>query len=125
MQAAQDGLNTTAIWSFVKTQIDYVLGKNSLNLSYMVGFGNNFPLQPHHSGASCPADHNIKCGWSDFHSSKPNPNVVHGAIVGGPDAGDNFDDSRDNYVQNEVSLNYNAGFQGLLAAAAEGVLQSY
>jgi len=38
-----------------------------------------------------------------------------GAIVGGPDQGDNYDDRRDDYVKNEVACDYNAGFQGALA----------
>ena len=36
-----------------------------------------------------------------------------GALVGGPDAEDKFEDSRSNYKQSEVALDYNACFQGL------------
>ena len=102
--------------AFVKQQVDYILGKNSKNFSFMVGFGPNFPRRPHHAGASCPVNIQQKCDSSYFYRDAPNPIVLHGAIVGGPDQNDNFNDQRDDYVQNEVSLNYNAGVQGLIAS---------
>lgn len=37
-------------------------------------------------------------------------------MVGGPDASDAYTDSRGNYVQNEVACDFNAGFQGAVAA---------
>ncbi|HKB40986.1 MAG TPA: glycoside hydrolase family 9 protein, partial [Gemmataceae bacterium] len=36
---------------FAKHQVDYVLGANPRNSSYMVGFGNNPPRNPHHRTA--------------------------------------------------------------------------
>jgi hypothetical protein len=36
--------------------------------------------------------------------------------VGGPDANDNYVDSRQDYIQNEVATDYNAGFQSAVAA---------
>ena len=50
-----------------------------------------------------------------FHTGNPNPNELTGALIGGPDENDVFEDKRDNYQQNEVALDYNAGFQGALA----------
>lgn len=38
-----------------------------------------------------------------------------GALVGGPDDKDNYKDERQDYQQSEVALDYNAGFQGLMA----------
>jgi len=35
---------------FALSQINYMLGNNSRAFSYMVGFGPNYPLQPHHAG---------------------------------------------------------------------------
>jgi len=49
-------------------------------------------------------------------SPNPNYHVLTGALVGGPDENDNYVDDRTNYVQNEVSTDYNAGFQSALAA---------
>ena len=45
----------------------------------------------------------------------PNPNLLKGALVGGPDGNDNYQDSRSDYVKNEVACDYNAGFQSALA----------
>ena len=35
--------------------------------------------------------------------------------MGGPDAGDNYADNRDDYIKNEVACDYNAGFQSAVA----------
>lgn len=43
--------------------------------------------------------------------------ILYGALVGGPEElSDDFKNDRGNWVSNEVALDYNAGFQGLLAA---------
>ena len=44
-----------------------------------------------------------------------NPNLLYGALVGGPDENDDYEDDREDYVHNEVATDYNAGFQGALA----------
>lgn len=36
--------------------------------------------------------------------------------MGGPDQNDNYQDKRDDYVSNEVTCDYNAGFQSAVAA---------
>ena len=42
--------------------------------------------------------------------------TLNGALVGGPDnQGGSYQDSQDNYVTNEVAIDYNAGFQSALA----------
>ena len=57
----------------------------------------------------------------DINSGGPNPNILKGALVGGPDNGDNYQDSRTDYVHNEVACDYNAGFQGALAGTSRGI----
>ena len=56
------------------------------------------------------------CNWDAFNSPNPNPQELTGALVGGPDINDNYNDERDDFVTNEVATDYNAGFQGALAA---------
>ncbi|MEM6521702.1 MAG: glycoside hydrolase family 9 protein [Cyanobacteria bacterium P01_C01_bin.70] len=92
--------------ALVETTIDYLLGDNPRNSSYVVGFGENSPLRPHHRGAG-----------STPNSSAPNEHILYGALVGGPDQPNDFayEDDRSNYVTNEVALDYNAGFTGALA----------
>ena len=82
-----------------------------------MGFGENPPVRPHHKTASCPVNAWEPCGWNEFYSSNPNPHVLYGALVGGPQSqySDDIADKRDDYIENEVALDYNAGFQSLLA----------
>ncbi|CAL1530779.1 unnamed protein product [Lymnaea stagnalis] len=82
--------------------------------SYEVGYGRKYPLRPHHAGASCP-NKPATCGWPQYETTAPNPHVLQGALVGGPDQNDNFRDVRSDYVHNEVTTDYNSGFQGALA----------
>lgn len=96
--------------NFAKKQIDYILGDNPNKFSYMVGYGNNYPLRPHHAAAHGGT-------WSDFDSLEPNDHVLYGGLVGGPaSANDNdYQDLRTDYVRNEVALDYNAGLTGAIA----------
>ncbi|KAK4008784.1 endoglucanase F [Daphnia magna] len=104
--------NAAAYKAFAKQQIDYALG--STGRSFVVGFGNNPPVKCHHRGASCP-DAPAPCGWNEYNSPNPNGQVLEGALVGGPDINDYYNDARDDYRSNEVALDYNAGFQSALA----------
>jgi len=92
---------------FVKKQIDYILGDNPAKIDYVVGADPSSPKAVHHRGAS----------GSKGADKGPSENVfvLYGALAGGPGARDNFKDARDNYEMNEVALDYNAAFQGLLA----------
>lgn len=95
---------------FAKGQINYVLGNNPRQSSYVVGFGANPPKNPHHRGASGVWDGNVS-------NPTPNRHVLYGALVGGPESANDLDhhDVRSNYISNEVALDYNAGFTGALA----------
>ncbi|OAY71415.1 Endoglucanase 13, partial [Ananas comosus] len=53
-----------------------------------------------------------------FNKNEPNPNVIDGAIVGGPDANDGYTDSRSNYQQTEPATVTTAPFVGVLARIA-------
>ncbi|XP_012224814.1 endoglucanase E-4-like [Linepithema humile] len=101
---------------FAKEQIDYMLG--GAGRSYVVGYGKNPPTQPYHAAASCP-DRPASCGWPDYGKDAPNPQILYGALVSGPDEADKFQDRREEYIYTEVTLDYNAGFTGALA----GLLQ--
>ena len=61
--------------------------------------------------SSCPTT-TTQC---NIGNGGPNPNLLKGALVGGPDGNDNYQDRRDDYVKNEVACDYNAGFQSALA----------
>ena len=96
--------------AFAADQIDYLLGDNPDTFSYLIGFGEDFPENPHHRNAS---GHN----WD---TSLPNEHTLSGGLVGGPDKSGSYADDRWDYVRNEVSLDYNAGLSGALAGLAIG-----
>lgn len=118
------GSSTVTAQDLVKLarkQVDYILGDNPRKMSYMVGFGDSYPKYIHHRGSSVPSVHAhpqpIPCndGFQYLHSASPNPNLLVGAVVGGPDNNDNFSDDRNNYQQTEPATYINAPFVGALA----------
>ena len=105
-----------------KRQVDYILGDNPLRMSYMVGYGARFPRRIHHRASSLPsvAAHpariGCKAGAAYYASPAPNPNLLVGAVVGGPsDASDAFPDARAVFQQSEPTTYINAPLMGLLA----------
>lgn len=94
-----------------------------MKMSYMVGFGNRYPMQLHHRGSSMPSTkaHPSKIGCNEgyssyYSSSKPNPNIHVGALVGGPKSDDRFSDVRSDYSHSEPTTYMNAAFVGSVAA---------
>ncbi|GMP96381.1 hypothetical protein CsSME_00045053 [Camellia sinensis var. sinensis] len=123
IQCGSTHFSNSQIKAFAKKQVDYILGNNPKNMSYMVGFGSKYPLQLHHRGSSIPSiqSHPSKVGCNDgfstwYSSSKPNPNTHVGAIVGGPDSSDHFNDVRSDYSHSEPTTYMNAAFVGSVAA---------
>ncbi|KAE8712894.1 Endoglucanase 2 [Hibiscus syriacus] len=94
-------------------------------MSYMVGFGSKYPTQLHHRGSSIPSIHThpnkVGCndGMSYFSSNNPNPNQHVGAIVGGPNSNDHFDDRRSDYSHSEPTTYINGAFVGAVAAVLD------
>jgi len=97
------------------SQLDYLLGRNPLNICYVTGFGRKSPLNPHHrimnaDGVAAP---------------------VPGFLVGGPHTGGqditelwgcenyieydatSYIDHYCSYATNEVTINWNASFSYL------------
>ena len=114
-----DSITDTALKAryhdFAKRQIDYALGANPQNRSYVVGFGANPPRNPHHRTAHS--------SWTDqLTFPVESRHVLYGALVGGPSSpndGASYQDDRGNFVNNEVATDYNAGFTGALARLAQ------
>ncbi|GFY94427.1 glycosyl hydrolase 9B18 [Actinidia rufa] len=82
---------------------------------------NYYPQRIHHRGSSLPSikDHPQMIGCKEgsvyFNSSDPNPNVLVGAIVGGPGEDDAYDDNREDFRKSEPTTYINAPFVGVLA----------
>lgn len=101
------------------------MGENPEKMSYMVGFGSNYVQQVHHRGASIESikkkPEAVTCkGGFDLYFSRaaPNPNVLDGAVVGGPNENDGYTDSRSNFQQAEPATVNTAPLVGVLARLA-------
>ena len=110
---ADSSIDVDKYREFALSQIHYALGDTGR--SFVVGFGVNPPTRPHHRSSSCPVDQNKSCSWDDYNQSGPNPSTLWGALVGGPGSDDSYEDKRNDYIKNEVTTDYNAGFQSALA----------
>ncbi len=108
-QEAPGGWRVAVYHDFAVRQVDYILGDNPENRSYMVGFGPNPPRTPHHRASY---------GWMGRNARGEYRHIAYGAMVGGPDADDTFVDNRADYRSNEVALDYNACLTGALARLA-------
>ncbi|XP_015080552.1 endoglucanase 11-like [Solanum pennellii] len=110
------------IFAFVKSQVDYILGLNPRGVSYLVGYGPKYPQRVHHRGASVVSFKKrksfISCtqGYDNWFGRKTsNPNTLIGALVGGPDYKDRFNDHRRNFMQTEACTYNTAPLVGLFA----------
>ena len=63
--------------AFGEQQINYILGNNPRNSSYVCGFGTNPPTRPHHRSAHGSWNNQID-------DPGPNRHTLWGALVGGP-----------------------------------------
>ncbi|MEO1181465.1 MAG: glycoside hydrolase family 9 protein, partial [Cyanobacteria bacterium J06636_28] len=93
---------------FSRSQIDYILGDNPAQQSYVAGVGDSYPTHIHHRAAS---------GTTDINDPAANEHVLYGALVGGPRLPNDFSyvDERTDFLGNEVALDFNAGFTGAVA----------
>ncbi|KAG8388628.1 hypothetical protein BUALT_Bualt02G0145200 [Buddleja alternifolia] len=108
--------------NFAKSQADYILGQNPKSLSYLVGYGQNYPMHVHHRGASIAPisvlQSAVGCveGFESWYKRpEANPNVIFGGLVGGPNANDEFTDNRSSYEQTEPTLSGTAPLVGLFS----------
>ncbi|WP_052891075.1 glycoside hydrolase family 9 protein [Thermogemmatispora carboxidivorans] len=89
-------------------QMNYILGSNPMNRCYMVGFSSNAAKHPHHRAAHG--------SFTNSMSDPPNHrHTLWGGLVGGPDTSDYHDDATNDFVYNEVAVDYSAAFVGALA----------
>jgi len=93
---------------FAVNQVNYILGQNPRNCSYIGGFGNCPPEHPHHRTAH-----------GAWNQQQANPaahrHILYGALSGSPGTDDSFVDTIADAVSNEVALDYNAGISSALA----------
>eukprot|EP01133_Synstelium_polycarpum_P007343 gene7343-8552_t len=97
--------------TFTKKQVSYILGDNPNKQSFIVGYGPNHPINPHHRSSHHSLTDNIA-------NPINNTYLLLGALVGGPGQDDSYKDDRTDYVKNEVALDYQAGFLGAISYMA-------
>ncbi len=95
---------------WAKGQMEYIMGNNPLNRSYIVGYNENSVKYPHHRACSGLT----KCEDPDEHRY-----VLYGALAGGPDVEDKHNDITKDWIYNEVTIDYNAAFVGACAGLYE------
>lgn len=105
--------------AFARRNTNYALG--STGRSYVVGFGNKWPQYWHHAASSCPNMPQV-CDVQNFFEKAPNPQLLNGAMVGGPAGAkvnpknpDYYPDQRSDYGTGEPAIDYQSGFVGALA----------
>ena len=104
-----DATRRTRYHDFAVRQINYALGDNPRQSSYLIGFGANSPKNPHHRTAH-------GSWWDNMTVPTETRHVLYGALVGGPSSPDDaYADQRSDYVMNEVATDYNAGFTSAVA----------
>jgi endoglucanase len=102
-------------------QLDYVLGDNPAGRTYITGATPSSPRNPQSAMATAagPDEDDIDS------EPKEERHTLFGALVGGPDEEDGFEDKRSNYRQSEVALDYNALLTPLyVSAMAAGKCQA-
>ncbi|KAL9844145.1 putative cellulase [Arabidopsis thaliana] len=123
IQCPKGALQASDLLQIARSQVDYILGSNPQKMSYMVGVGTNYPKKPHHRAASIVSIRKDKTpvtcsgGYDKWYNNPaPNPNVLMGALVGGPNENDVYGDERSNFQQAEPATVTVAPFVGVLAA---------
>ncbi len=101
------GTDTSKYEEFAETQVNYALGDNPLEQSYVVGYGDKYPQNPHHRTAHSSWKNSTTVPDKTRH-------ILYGALVGGPNEDGSYKDDRDDFINNEVATDYNAGFTAML-----------
>ncbi|VAI43869.1 unnamed protein product [Triticum turgidum subsp. durum] len=124
--AADVVVRAEEVLAFARAQADYILGTNPMGTSYLVGYSDKYPRRVHHRAASTAsfADEKgfIGCaqGFDSWYSAgEENPHDLVGAVVGGPDGEDRFNDQRGAYMQTEACTYNTAPMVGVFSRLME------
>lgn len=102
----------TDFGDWAKSQMEYLMGRNPMGYSYIVGYGYEeglpFARHVHHRAAHGSKTQNMNDPPEHRH-------ILWGALAGGPDLNDFHIDETTDFVYNEVAVDYNAAFVGACA----------
>jgi endoglucanase len=99
----------TVYVDWADAQMQYIWGDNPIKKSYIVGFGDEWPVHIHNRAAH---------GSTKDNSLYVPPTPSHtawGALLGGPDADDSYIDDIWEYAYTEVCIDYASSLVGALA----------
>ena len=95
--------------------VEYIMGKNGKNQSYIVGFGDKFPLKPHHRNFFRTDIKDLdKEQYKMPNLDKNYKFVQFGYMVGGSLKDGEYSDESTAYSTTEGGIDYNAGLVGAL-----------
>ncbi len=98
-----DATYRTRFREYVESQVDYILGSNPVDKSFLIGYG-DFGLIYHHRGAHGTWDGNQYWSGADYFMPRMR-HIAYGALLGGPNDKDEYtvDDDLDflNHMQCE------------------------
>ena len=95
---------------WAQEQMHYIMGDNPLDRCYIVGYNEKSVRYPHHRAAS---------GLLSAEDTREQRHVLYGALAGGPDGKDEHNDTTNDWIYNEVTIDYNAAFVGACAGLYE------
>lgn len=101
------------VHKFIYDNIDYILGKNTQSLSFIVGFGSNHAKAPHHRNVYL-RDDNPGDGAKNS-MQIPAKNKQFGFMAGGSRNPATYQDNVNNYQHTEGGIDYNACLVGAIA----------
>jgi endoglucanase len=101
---------------FAMSQYNWIKGDNPLGRSFIVGMGPNPVMRPHHRNAFGSDTLFESSDNPQIDNTQPFVHLLHGALAGGPDPLEGpYEDNINNYITNEVALDYNTGLVGMAA----------
>jgi endoglucanase len=105
--------------------LDYVLGRNPLQLSYVTGFGQHSPLNIHHRPSAADAVQAPVPGWlvGGAQPGKQDKCSYYGTLpAAGTQPATTYLDDWCSYATNEVAINWNAPLVYVTAALSQQML---
>lgn len=100
---------------YISATVDYMLGHNGQNFSYVVGFGDKFPAYSHHRNLYRTDINDVEKEQAKLPKVDKNYKFAQlGYLVGGSREDGKYTDDINNYSGTEGGIDYNAGLVGAL-----------
>jgi len=100
---------------YISATVDYMLGHNGQNFSYVVGFGDKYPAYSHHRNLYRTDINDLEKETDKLPKIDNNYKFAQlGYLVGGSRENGQYKDDINNYSGTEGGIDYNAGLVGAL-----------